>query len=487
MTTKKNNEAGVSYIEASIILVIAVPLMLYIMDLARVAYIQTTIRTGLTESIKRFESDKRLVYNVWNKQSIDPGLNDFQVARESVINYALSRMSGRIFTGVVFKEVSHYDDTSDGASLVYEAPLAYMPPGYSGVVNDVNLPVMNPSKCSQEHTQACEHSKAVNYNDNNQTLTKLSNIYPTTLTAYAQVKTLFMGTKLLKIQVAGFPSSSVPYTANEDIPDNHSGVSCQLATQDTVQTFCWNYDNGDNHYARWLYQVSFGGSWPDISSMRNAGTISDPAIVQRIISDAWGLIDPSAKTLNFGQDSLCFQTTNQNRYAEWNYGEPLELGCNREACGVQYCNRLGVGCFDPSTRILMSDGEYKEIKDIQLSESVLNPLTNNPMKIKHLIKGPEGIPMYEFKVGDKSIKVTETHPMYTQRGLLKAKDVTQDDLLILDDQKSYPITLISILPVKEGQEVYNIEIDTDSLDASDRMLSADGIVTGDYAIQKNIS
>ena len=486
MTTKKNGEAGVSYIEASIILVIAVPLMLYIMDLARVAYIQTTIRTGLTESIKRFESDKRLVYNVWNKQSIDPGLNDFQAARESVINYALSRMSGRIFTGVVFKEVSHYDDTSDGASLVYEAPLAYMPPGYSGVVNEVNLPVMNPSKCSQEHTQACEHSKAVNYNDNNQTLTKLSNIYPTTLTAYAQVKTLFMGTKLLKIQVAGFPSSSVPYTANEDIPDNHSGATCQAANQDTVKTFCWNYDNGDNHVSRWLYQLAFG-YWPETIEMRNAGIINDPLLLQSIISNSWGWIDNSVKVLNFGQDSVCFQTLNRDRAIEWASGDPLELSCNKEACGFQYCDRIGVGCFDPSTKILMSGGEYKEIKDIQLSESVLNPVTGNIMRIKHLIKGPERIPMYEFKVGDKSIKVTETHPMYTHRGLLKAKDVTQDDLLILDDQKSYPITLISLLPVKAGQEVYNIEIDTDSLDASDRMLSADGIVTGDYAIQKNIS
>ena len=239
MIINKRHESGVSYIEASIVLVIVIPLMLYIMDISRVAYIQTSIRTILTESIKRFESDKRLVYNVWNNDSTNPGLNDFQAARESVINYALSRMSGRIFTGVVFKEVSHYDDTSDGASLVYEAPLAYMPPGYSGVVNDVSLPVMNPSKCSQEHTQACDQSNAINYNDNHQTLTKLSNIYPTTLTAYAQVKTLFMGTKLLKIQVAGFPSSGVPYTANEDLPGNHSGSTCKQQ-----QKILWKHSAG---------------------------------------------------------------------------------------------------------------------------------------------------------------------------------------------------------------------------------------------------
>ena len=483
-------QQGISTIEASVVLCILLPLLFFIMDISRVAYIETTIRSSLTESIKRFEGDKTLLYNVWNNDSSDPDFDNFKNSRDNLIKYALVKMQGILFSGVKFKSVSHYDNSQDTSS-VYTGKLSYMPPGYSGKVGGLNKYVMNPNKCSSKNNPDCHQSSAINELDSNQSLVKLSMTYPTTLTAYAEVQTLFMGKKIFEIQVAGYPTSSMSYTPNSDIVQNLQGPTCQAAAQQTSQSFCWDYNNAQDNMVKNIFGAFFGNHSPSLSDLQSAGNVSDPLLLSKF-RNLDSMYRDSFGDVTFGASSVCFKTNNPNLYIDAQQSlignnNHQAFNCSKNACGAQYCTRLGAGCFSPETKIRMADGNLKAIEDIQLTEQVMNPINHKPVSIKYLIKGPELKKMYIFLVNSNSIKVTETHPMYTQRGIIKAQDILITDKLQLEDGKLYKIDKISKPKVQKGQEVYNIELETKSLDSKERALSADGIITGDFKIQQLIS
>jgi len=166
---------------------------------------------------------------------------------------------------------------------------------------------------------------------------------------------------------------------------------------------------------------------------------------------------------------------------------------------------------------LMGDHSDKPVSKIKRGDIVWNPVTGKPMKVKFASFGPEVIPMYELGFGKAAIVVTEGHPMLVNNNakegqsfemaelfapasvstlnrsevphgytVKRADQLKVGDRVLGEDGKYYKLTVARTLPVKEGQNVFNIKLDTDSTNPDDHMVVADGIVTGDLWLQEQL-
>ncbi len=145
--------------------------------------------------------------------------------------------------------------------------------------------------------------------------------------------------------------------------------------------------------------------------------------------------------------------------------------------------RFDDGCFPPETRLAMAGGLPKRADLIRTGDELWNPVLHKPMFVKNVVKGPEPTPLLKFTAGGKSLTVSTKHPMVTKRGLLAAHLVEVGDELIAHDGKAQRVSQIVSLPLKKGQMVYNFEVVTESNDPKERMISAEGFVTGEWTLQ----
>lgn len=202
----------------------------------------------------------------------------------------------------------------------------------------------------------------------------------------------------------------------------------------------------------------------------------------------------------------------------------VEFNCNAalQICACGRCahdpfHKECLGCFSPETKIMMADKTMRTISQIKAGDLVWNPVTEKAIAVRYMTMGPEEIPMYQLGYGTTSIEVTEGHPVIVKndrleadwialsgvvgdvslrsdkpqlhsempRGYLvkKASELTIGDKVFGADGSFHKLTVLRKLPVKPDQVVLNIRLDTDSENPDDRMLVADGIVTGDLWLQ----
>jgi hypothetical protein len=139
------------------------------------------------------------------------------------------------------------------------------------------------------------------------------------------------------------------------------------------------------------------------------------------------------------------------------------------------------GCFDESTRIRMADGSDRLITQLKMGEFVFNPVTKMPAKITKLTIGPELKHLLNVRVGERVVKVTDSHPFMTRRGWVQAKDLKKGEE-VLSGQKHF-------LPVKSvelgefGRTVVNLALEGPADRPELHYVLADGVVTGDLVIQ----
>ena len=151
------------------------------------------------------------------------------------------------------------------------------------------------------------------------------------------------------------------------------------------------------------------------------------------------------------------------------------------------------GCFPPEAKILMADrSTVKKVVDLQTGDKIWNPVQKKVVEVGRLLSGPEKNALFEFAFGSVKIHVTEKHPMVVQgvdgKPFVKAAHtVVASDLLLGNDGQFHKIDVLKKLPVQEGQMVYNFEVVSQSQDQNDRMVSADGVVTGDVVVQTRLS
>lgn len=164
-------------------------------------------------------------------------------------------------------------------------------------------------------------------------------------------------------------------------------------------------------------------------------------------------------------------------------------------CGVEVVDNCWTcawtrfsGCFAPESQIMMSDGNQKAIQDVSAGEFVYNPVTGRDIKVEKVIESPENVPMIELRTVDSRIlKVTQEHPISTDAGIVKANTLQAGDLIEVTDGSYAELESVRELSIEAGQRVLNLVLEGDSNltadNIKDRMLLADGIITGDLLVQ----
>lgn len=170
------------------------------------------------------------------------------------------------------------------------------------------------------------------------------------------------------------------------------------------------------------------------------------------------------------------------------------------------------GCFGASTKITMADGSLKSVEDISDGDMVLNPLTGKAVKVVNTTAGPEPIGLIRVELATevsqagahpvtsllgmitsppadgeaRAVEVTTAHPFITEDGLKQAQHLTLSDRVQDRNGVFRELTSVSKLAPKNGQYVWNFEIDTASTDPKDHAVLSNGIVSGDLVVQRQL-
>ncbi len=145
------------------------------------------------------------------------------------------------------------------------------------------------------------------------------------------------------------------------------------------------------------------------------------------------------------------------------------------------------GCLAPDTLITLGDGvTQKRIDQLTQDDKLWNPIEGRAYPILKMTRGPEKKPMYRLHVGREVIEATEFHPFITADGVKAASRLAAGELIKTEDWGR--IDSIEVLPVpEEAPIVWNLELDTaGASEQSAHYIMANGVVTGDLAIQQRI-
>lgn len=156
------------------------------------------------------------------------------------------------------------------------------------------------------------------------------------------------------------------------------------------------------------------------------------------------------------------------------------------SCTVTTLNRTDLGCFRKGSKIRMVDGSDKAINLLKEGDIVFNPVRKRGFAIKRITAGMEAFPLLAVSVGSSTVYVTREHAFVTKLGVKKAIDLRNDDEILQEDGGFQRISSLKASEKKPDDEVWNIEVLTDSHDAEDHVILADGIITGDLYLQESL-
>lgn len=98
------------------------------------------------------------------------------------------------------------------------------------------------------------------------------------------------------------------------------------------------------------------------------------------------------------------------------------------------CSTGCVFCLSGDTPIALVDGSKKPIKELKIGVGILtyneSTKTIEPNKIKQVMKRRSKIKI--LVIGNKTIRITENHKVYTRRGWVEVKDLDKDDKVLID-------------------------------------------------------
>ena len=161
---------------------------------------------------------------------------------------------------------------------------------------------------------------------------------------------------------------------------------------------------------------------------------------------------------------------------------------NCQRSGEPVGQRNQDGCFDPETKILMSDGSHKAIKFIRSGDLVFNPMTKKIMTVKSMIKGPEKKPMYLVEHAKGRTLVTSKHPFLLKSGKVKMTDQLVPGDYVADANGQWQrLTKVKAQAIDPKQEVWNFTFQTESKNPIDHIVVADGVAAGDLWLQIDVS
>lgn len=173
----------------------------------------------------------------------------------------------------------------------------------------------------------------------------------------------------------------------------------------------------------------------------------------------------------------------ENKYYRYlpGYGQFwVAVDAREPSCALRKVAARTGGCFAPSTRLLMADGQEKPVSEISENDWVFNPHYQTGVRVRKVVKGPEKKALYEVVIGKSRLEVTEDHPFFTERGWLQTVELKAGDKL-LGEGHGKMVVRVKPLAYRGPQEVWNFELDTD--DPLAHVVVANGIPTGDLVTQ----
>lgn len=146
------------------------------------------------------------------------------------------------------------------------------------------------------------------------------------------------------------------------------------------------------------------------------------------------------------------------------------------------------GCFALSTKIKMADGSEKLAVNIEKGDRLFNPATKKHVTVSEVVYGPEEkLGLIMVGIGDRAVKVTTQHPFETANGLKSAADLTIDDKILTARGQYQKLTTLKVLAPVKNQKVINFVVSSNSKNPIDHMILADGVITGDLYLQRQLS
>jgi hypothetical protein len=134
--------------------------------------------------------------------------------------------------------------------------------------------------------------------------------------------------------------------------------------------------------------------------------------------------------------------------------------------------KLQWGCMAKDSLIKMADGSEKAICEILIGDKVTTDLGEK--EVRNIISGQEASLICLAAGGGYRVRLTDTHPVVTKRGNIRAIDLTAaDEIKTIAGYER----IVELYPDNYNDKVYNLEFDTPAV------FVAGGIYTGDYTLQ----
>lgn len=148
-----------------------------------------------------------------------------------------------------------------------------------------------------------------------------------------------------------------------------------------------------------------------------------------------------------------------------------------EGSGVCQIERIRIiwGCLAADTKIEMSDGSQKMISDIVIGDAIRTE-TGNTVVI-NIYKGTEKELVHLDTENNHSLRMTNSHPVKTTRGFIKASELTAADTIVTREGNSR-VKYLYTDPYDNG--VYNLQLEQSGA------IICNGIVAGDFTMQNEI-
>lgn len=132
---------------------------------------------------------------------------------------------------------------------------------------------------------------------------------------------------------------------------------------------------------------------------------------------------------------------------------------NIQEGGVLQLNvEMVAGCFLPGTRVTLSDGKQIRIENLKVGDKVLSYDTGKKEFCDGIVSDIFVGESNEYLILNDKLRVTGSHPIYSNNQWIQAKSLTEGDLLYTEDRISFPIRSIKTQQIRTA--IYNLHLDT---------------------------
>lgn len=135
------------------------------------------------------------------------------------------------------------------------------------------------------------------------------------------------------------------------------------------------------------------------------------------------------------------------------------------------------GCLGKDTQVRMADQSYKTISDIRVGEMILDA-NGKSVQVVDIMTGMEEKMILVESEDGKSILLTDSHPILTERGMVLAKNLNAADILIMENGSKSALRYVYMQEYND--KVYSLVFEKST------NLIGNGFIVGDFETQNKV-